>query len=84
MARLKKQKYRSFLVSPSSSFAEQTVYVTFILLLFPSTSISQETEEYFSTFCFAKREGECTNDWNDDAMHILFKFLFLHAGAFAK
>ena len=84
MARLKKQKYGSCFVSPSSSFARQTVYATFILLLLPSTSFSEETEEYLSTFCFVKWQGECTSDWNDDAMHILFKFLFLHAGAFAK
>ena len=36
-------------------------------MLFPSASFSQETEDYVSTVCFAKWEGECTNDRNDDA-----------------
>ena len=72
MARLKKQKYGSYFVSPSSSFARQTVYVTFTLLLLPTTSFSQENEEYISTFFFGKWQGEGTSDWNDDAMHILF------------
>ena len=72
MARLKKQKYGSCFASPSLSFGRQTVYATLILLLLPSTIFSQETEEYISTFFFGTWQGECTSDWNDDAMHILF------------
>ena len=72
MARSGKQKDGSFFLSPSSSFAKETVHVMFILMLFPSAIFSQETEEYISTVFFAKWEGECTNDRNDDAMQVLF------------
>ena len=76
MPRLKMEKHEPFFLITSSSFGRQTVHVTFILLLLPSMCFSQAEEEFISTFCFVKREGECKNAWNDDAMVVLSQKCF--------
>ena len=60
MARLEKQKYGSFFLKPSSSFARQTVHVTFFFMLLPVMCISEVTKG--TTFCFDTREGKCEGD----------------------
>ena len=62
---MSEQKCRSFFVNLSSSFARQTVYFTFVLLLFRSMCFAEVTKG--TKFCFNTRKGKCERGWNDAA-----------------
>ena len=61
MLRLERQKHGWMFLSSSPNFPRQTVYFTFILLLFPSMCFSHANEG--TTFCFYTSEGECNDGW---------------------